>query len=628
MSAMVLPRDEPLERLSQDEIVLSTKAVMQGLETLRSEHAALLAALLDGVALPDGSQLPAAQEKSGLLRKSLDAIELGLGEAQVLIALSSHLSAVEAEKQKLRAQVRRLCQENQWLRDELAGTQQRLQRSEQSVAQLEEEKKHLEFMNQIRKFDDDVSPSDEKTSEAPKDSLDDLFPNDDDQGSGQQHSSGEAAAQQGGYEIPARLRTLHNLVIQYASQGRYEVAVPLCKQALEDLEKTSGHDHPDVATMLNILALVYRDQNKYKEAAHLLNDALAIREKTLGKDHPAVAATLNNLAVLYGKRGKYREAEPLCKRALEIREKVLGKYHPDVAKQLNNLALLCQNQGKYQEVEYYYQRALEIYQAKLGADDPNVAKTKNNLATCYLKQGKFKDAECLYKEILTRAHEKEFGSVNNDNKPIWMHAEEREESKGKRRDTGPYGEYGSWYKACKVDSPTVNTTLKSLGALYRRQGKLEAAETLEECATKTRKQGIDAVNQSKVVELLKEGAPAGGERRQSREGLSGPGGPRGDCGAEGEEPADWSGDGSGALRRSGSFGKIREALRRSSGMLVKKLQGSGPQEPRNPGMKRASSLNFLNKTAEDPAQPNAGLSESRGLSASNVDLSRRSSLIG
>lgn len=78
-----------------------------------------------------------------------------------------------------------------------------------------------------------------------------------------------------GYEIPARLRTLHNLVIQYASQvrkisfypwffksifaqSRYEVAVPLCKQALEDLEKTSGHDHPDVATMLNILALVYR----------------------------------------------------------------------------------------------------------------------------------------------------------------------------------------------------------------------------------------------------------------------------------------------------------------------------------------------------------------------------------
>uniref|UniRef100_A0A4W5RN94 Kinesin light chain n=1 Tax=Hucho hucho TaxID=62062 RepID=A0A4W5RN94_9TELE len=482
MSTMVYPRsEEALERLTQDEIVLNTKTVMQGLETLRGEHAQLLTSLLDC------TQPPAAQEKSGLLHKSLEAIELGLGEAQVIIALSGHLSAVESEKQKLRAQVRRLCQENQWLRDELAGTQHKLQRSEQSVAQLEEEKKHLEFMNQIKKFDDDVSQSEEKAAgETSKDSLDDLFPNDDDQGQAQ--PSGEVAAQQGGYEIPARLRTLHNLVIQYASQGRYEVAVPLCKQALEDLEKTSGHDHPDVATMLNILALVYRDQNKYKEAAHLLNDALAIREKTLGKDHPAVAATLNNLAVLYGKRGKYKEAEPLCKRALEIREKVLGKYHPDVAKQLNNLALLCQNQGKYEEVEYYYRQALEIYQSKLGADDPNVAKTKNNLATCYLKQGKFKDAESLYKEILTRAHEKEFGSVNNDNKPIWMHAEEREESKWKKKEASPCVEYGSWYKACKVDSPTVNTTLKSLGALYRRQGKLQAAETLEECSTKTRKQ--------------------------------------------------------------------------------------------------------------------------------------------
>uniref|UniRef100_A0A8C5AE54 Kinesin light chain n=1 Tax=Gadus morhua TaxID=8049 RepID=A0A8C5AE54_GADMO len=572
MSTMVYPRDEALERLSQDEIVLNTKAVIQGLETLRGEHAQLLNSLLDC------TQPPVAQERSGLLRKSMEAIELGLGEAQVIIALSGHLSAVESEKQKLRAQVRRLCQENQWLRDELANTQHKLQRSEQSVAQLEEEKKHLEFMNQIKKYDED--PEEEGGGDGSKDNLDDLFPNDEDQGPAQ--PSGEVAAQQGGYEIPARLRTLHNLVIQYASQGRYEVAVPLCKQALEDLEKTSGHDHPDVATMLNILALVYRDQNKYKEAAHLLNDALAIREKTLGRDHPAVAATLNNLAVLYGKRGKYKEAEPLCKRALEIREKVLGKYHPDVAKQLNNLALLCQNQGKYEEVEYYYQRALEIYQSKLGADDPNVAKTKNNLATCYLKQGKYKDAEALYKEILTRAHEKEFGSVNS--------------TYTSRKDCGPAVEYGGWYKACKVDSPTVNTTLKSLGSLYRRQGKHEAAETLEECANKTRKQGIDAINQSKVVELLKDGGHGGSERRPVRDGS----GQRGD--SEGDDSAEWIGDGNGALRRSGSFGKIRDALRRSSEMLVKKLQGSGPQEPRNPGMKRASSLNFLNKNAEETTQ--------------------------
>lgn len=71
-------------------------------------------------------------------------------------------------------------------------------------------------------------------------------------------------------------------------------------------------------------------------------------------------------------------------------------------------------QGKYEEVERYYQRALEIYEQRLGPDDPNVAKTKNNLASCYLKQGKFKEAEVLYKQILNRAHEKEFGTIDGE----------------------------------------------------------------------------------------------------------------------------------------------------------------------------------------------------------------------
>ena len=54
------------------------------------------------------------------------------------------------------------------------------------------------------------------------------------------------------------------------------------------------------------------------------------------------------------------------------------------------------------------------------------------------------------------------------------------------KDNAPYGEYGGWHKAAKVDSPTVTTTLRNLGALYRRQGKFEAAETLEECALRSR----------------------------------------------------------------------------------------------------------------------------------------------
>lgn len=81
------------------------------------------------------------------------------------------------------------------------------------------------------------------------------------------------------------------------------------------------------------------------------------------------------------------------------------------------MCLLFVVQGKYEEVERYYQRALEIYESKLGPDDPNVAKTKNNLASCYLKQGKYKEAEILYKQVLTRAHEREFGTIDGKWQP-------------------------------------------------------------------------------------------------------------------------------------------------------------------------------------------------------------------
>lgn len=589
---------------SQLEILRNTKCSEKALESLRTDHLQILGGLENPAS--EKRDTESAHERIELLKCSLQKIDLGIAEAQIISAIASHLEYVEIEKQRLKSQVRRLCQENSWLREELSATQNRLQLSEQQCATLEEQLKHLEFLNDLKKFDGDSSQIDKDESRADDSSsvknLDLGFPDEDDDNQSALNSSRPSglslSAAAANYEVPARLRTLHNLVIQYASKGRYEVAVPLCKQALEDLEKTSGHDHPDVATMLNILALVYRDQGKYKEAANLLQDALAVREKTLGADHPAVAATLNNLAVLYGKRGKYKEAEPLCKRALTIREKVLGKDHPDVAKQLNNLALLCQNQNKHDEVEQYYRRALNIYVKEFGEDDPNVAKTKNNLASAYFKQGKYKEAEVLYKDVLNRAHEKEFGKINDHNKPIWMQLEATEFPKDKSVESD------DWYKSPKVDCSTVNTTLKNLGALYRRIGKTEEAETVEEIVSRARK-NADIYGQPKELE------PGNGvrmraesrrhehsNRRRSTEiqadfdRHSGTG-----CDTV---TIEWSGSESGGKlhARSGSFSKLRASIRRSSAKLVKKLTTPvGPFDQNDDnliGMKRASSMSVLN----------------------------------
>jgi kinesin light chain len=145
--------------MTHDEIISSTKTVVQGLETLRMEHHQVLNGLeaATNTAKTDSAPTGLAEEKMSLLQKSVDMIELAIGEAQVMMAFSGHMEYLESEKQKLKAQVRRLCQENSWLRDELAATQQRLQQSEQKCAALEEQKTHLEFMTQMRKYDSATS---------------------------------------------------------------------------------------------------------------------------------------------------------------------------------------------------------------------------------------------------------------------------------------------------------------------------------------------------------------------------------------------------------------------------------------------------------------------------------------
>jgi len=74
--------------------------------------------------------------------------------------------------------------------------------------------------------------------------------------------------------------------------------------------------------------------------------------------------------------------------------------------------------------------------------------------------------------------------------------------------------------AAKVDSPTVTTTLKNLGALYRRQGKYEAAETLEDCALRSRKEAMDVAKAGKGGRGEKISSSSKERRRGSRESLN------------------------------------------------------------------------------------------------------------
>lgn len=65
---------------------------------------------------------------------------------QLLLVVASYINSLEADRAKLKSQVRRLCEENGWLRQELIQHQQQLSEMETKLGKMQEEKKQLEFV--------------------------------------------------------------------------------------------------------------------------------------------------------------------------------------------------------------------------------------------------------------------------------------------------------------------------------------------------------------------------------------------------------------------------------------------------------------------------------------------------
>lgn len=76
-----------MTQMTQEEIMANTKTVVQGLEALKNEHNSILNGLTSSLELTvsnvNSGDCSVVEEKKGLVQKSLDMIDLGLGEAQV-----------------------------------------------------------------------------------------------------------------------------------------------------------------------------------------------------------------------------------------------------------------------------------------------------------------------------------------------------------------------------------------------------------------------------------------------------------------------------------------------------------------------------------------------------------------
>ena len=172
-------RISPLRgNLNHDEIVNQTKVVKNGLSALRDDHYGVLAKIreecedksnanrvqsrdapfetcpdADGVCRRNGKSASAdslLEERIDNVTRSLERLEVGIGESAVIIGLSEHFQRLEADRATLRLEMGRVQDENDWLREELGETQKMLQEAAAELEELREQKRQWEFEEELK----------------------------------------------------------------------------------------------------------------------------------------------------------------------------------------------------------------------------------------------------------------------------------------------------------------------------------------------------------------------------------------------------------------------------------------------------------------------------------------------
>lgn len=193
---------------------------------------------------------------------------------------------------------------------------------------------------------------------------------------------------------------LSNLSDLYNKMGKYDKAVQYCEQALENVEKTFGKDHPGYSLVLNNLATIYQSFGQNEKALEMELEAVAKTKKILGENHPSYIQYLNNLSIIYKNLRQYDKA-------LEVIEEVLESARKSLEKQQSSYNMILNNAGTMYLLIEQYDKALPLIQEAIlnvltyhGKDNPDYMLFIGNLALLYSDIGENDKAISLYKEAL------------------------------------------------------------------------------------------------------------------------------------------------------------------------------------------------------------------------------------
>ena len=181
-------------------------------------------------------------------------------------------------------------------------------------------------------------------------------------------------------------------------QGKVRDAIPVYRDALNQLRTALGADHPSVAAVLGDLAIALKDTQQYPEAERAYLESLAILRKTLGEHHPDVANSLSNLSVMNMDTGNFESALANSEAATNIYREALGDEHRQTNIARLNAARAHVQLGHFETAESEIRTILAIRRRTLGNDDMSIGLTCDALADVLNKEQRFREAEPLARE--------------------------------------------------------------------------------------------------------------------------------------------------------------------------------------------------------------------------------------
>ena len=110
----------------------------------------------------------------------------------------------------------------------------------------------------------------------------------------------------------ATISTLDTLARELQTQGKYDEAEPLCREALEVSRETLGSRHLSTLRSINNLGVLLKVKGDLAAAEPLVREALEVSRETLGERHALTLTAINNLNVLLNAKPKGRWGGPQC----------------------------------------------------------------------------------------------------------------------------------------------------------------------------------------------------------------------------------------------------------------------------------------------------------------------------